>query len=96
VARNQNVSEETSKLIDQEVKRLVKGGEEEARRILTEKMEDLHTLARALLEYETLTGDEIVNALKGVAPVRDEQEAKRPAGPAVSVPISPRPDPEPA
>jgi len=96
VARNQNVSEETAKLIDQEVKRLVKAGEEEARRILTEKMEELHTLAKALLEYETLTGDEIVNALKGVPPVRDEPEAKRPAGPAVSVPISPRPDPEPA
>jgi cell division protease FtsH len=96
VARNQNVSEETAKLIDQEVKRLVKAGEEEARRILTEKMEELHTLARALLEYETLTGDEIVNALKGVPPVRDEPEAKRPAIPAVSVPLSPRPDPEPA
>jgi cell division protease FtsH len=96
VARNQNVSEETAKLIDQEVKRLVKSGEEEARRILTEKMEDLHTLARALLEYETLSGDEIVNALKGVPPVREETEAKRPAIPAASVPLSPRPDPEPA
>jgi cell division protease FtsH len=96
VARNQNVSEETAKIIDQEVKRLVKAGEDEARRILTEKMEDLHTLAKALLEYETLTGDEIVNALKGVPPKRDEPEAKRPSGPAVAVPISPRPDPEPA
>ena len=96
VARNQNVSEETSKLIDQEVKRLVKGGEDEARRILTEKLDDLHTLAKALLEYETLTGDEIVNALKGVPPHRDESEAKRPTGPAVAVPISPKPSAEPA
>jgi cell division protease FtsH len=97
VARNQNVSEDTAKLIDQEVKRLVKSGEDEARRILTEKLEDLHTLAKALLEYETLTGDEIVNALKGVPPVRDEEaEAKRLPPPAVSVPLSPRPDPEPA
>jgi len=97
VARNQNVSEDTAKLIDQEVKRLVKSGEDEARRILTEKMEDLHTLAKALLEYETLTGDEIVNALKGVPPVRDDEaEAKRLPSPAVSVPLSPRPDPEPA
>jgi cell division protease FtsH len=62
VARNQNVSEETSKIIDQEVKRLVKAGEDEARRILTEKLEDLHTVAKALLEYETLSGDEIINA----------------------------------
>jgi len=96
VARNQNVSEDTARLIDQEVKRLVKSGEEEARRILTEKLESLHTLAKALLEYETLSGDEIVGALKGVPPVREEAEAKKPAGPSVSVPLSPRPDPEPA
>jgi cell division protease FtsH len=97
VARNQNVSEETSKLIDQEVKRLVKAGEDEARRILTEKLEDLHTLAKALLEYETLSGDEIINALKGVAPTRVDTEARRPIASIGSVPISPRPaDPEPA
>ena len=96
VARNQNVSEETAKIIDEEVRRLVESGEKEARRILTEKMEDLHTLARSLLEYETLTGEEITNALKGVPPVREEADARRPTGPAVSVPISPRPDPEPA
>jgi cell division protease FtsH len=69
----------------------------EARRILTEKLEDLHTLAKALLEYETLSGDEIINALKGVAPTRVDTEAKRPAPSIGSVPISPRPaDPEPA
>jgi cell division protease FtsH len=96
VARTQNVSEETAKVIDAEVKRLVQGGYDEAKRILTEKLESLHTLAKTLLEYETLTGDEIVNALKGVPPVREETEAKRPTGPAVAVPISPRPDPEPA
>jgi cell division protease FtsH len=96
VARNQNVSEETAKIIDEEVRRLVESGESEARRILTEKLDDLHTLAKALLEYETLTGDEIVNALKGVPPHRDESEAKRPTGPSVAVPISPKPSAEPA
>jgi cell division protease FtsH len=96
VSRTQNVSEETAKIIDAEVKRLVQEGYLEAKRLLTERMEDLHTLARALLEYETLTGDEIVNALKGVPPVRDEPEAQRTSGPAVSVPLSPKPDPEPA
>ena len=64
--------------------------------ILTEKLEDLHKLAKALLEYETLTGDEIVNALKGVMPSRDETETKRPSGPSVAVPISPKPSAEPA
>jgi len=96
VARNQNVSEETAKIIDEEVRRLVEAGESEARRILTEKLDELHTLAKALLEYETLTGEEIVNALKGIPPKRDEAEAKRPTGPAVAVPISPRPSAEPA
>ncbi|KQW65991.1 cell division protein FtsH [Phenylobacterium sp. Root77] len=93
VSRTQSVSEETANLIDAEVKRLVQGGFDEARRILTEKIDDLHTLAKALLEYETLSGDEIINALKGVPPVRDDADAKRPTGPSVAVPISPRPEP---
>ncbi|MCA6227882.1 ATP-dependent zinc metalloprotease FtsH, partial [Phenylobacterium sp.] len=71
VSRTQNVSEETARIIDEEVKRLVQSGYDEAKRILTERIEDLHTLAKALLEYETLTGDEITNALKGVMPRRD-------------------------
>ncbi|MDB5457404.1 MAG: cell division protein FtsH [Caulobacter sp.] len=88
VARTQNVSEETAKLIDSEVKRLVKMGDDEARRILTEKLDDLHSLAKALLEYETLSGDEITGVLKGIPPKRDEPEAK-PTGPVASVPLSP-------
>ncbi|WP_297695721.1 ATP-dependent zinc metalloprotease FtsH, partial [Phenylobacterium sp.] len=96
VARNQNVSEATAKIIDEEVKRLVKAGEDEARRILTGKIEDLHIIAAALLEYETLNPEEIINVLKGVKPVREDAEASRPVGPSVAVPISPQPGPEPA
>ena len=54
------------------------------------RLDDLHTLARALLEYETLSGDEIIAVLKGVAPNRDDSDSKRSMGPAVSVPLSPR------
>ena len=93
VSRTQNVSEETANIIDSEVKRLVQAGYDEAKRILTEKLDDLHTLAKALLEYETLSGDEIIGALKGVAPNREDADAKRPTGPAVAVPISPKPEP---
>jgi cell division protease FtsH len=93
VARNQNVSEETAKIIDEEVRRLVESGHEEARRILTERLDDLHKLAAMLLEYETLSGDEIINALKGIAPKRDDADAKRPTGPSVAVPLTPRPLP---
>jgi cell division protease FtsH len=93
VARTQNVSEDTAQKIDFEVRRLVQSGLDEARRILTERLEDLHTVARSLLEYETLSGEEIINAIKGVKPNRDEPEQKIPAGPRVSVPLAPRPDP---
>ncbi|MDQ0465105.1 cell division protease FtsH [Caulobacter ginsengisoli] len=92
VARTQNVSEETARTIDKEVRRLVDEGHVEARRILTERLEDLHTLAKALLEWETLSGEEITNVLKGVPPVRDDLDKQMPLGPSVSVPISPRPD----
>ncbi|HEV2364791.1 MAG TPA: ATP-dependent zinc metalloprotease FtsH [Caulobacteraceae bacterium] len=97
VARTQNVSEDTAQKIDFEVRRLVQVAYDEARRILTERIEDLHALAKALIEYETLSGEEIVNALKGVLPNRDEPEKRAPPKPRVSVPLSPRPvDPEPA
>jgi cell division protease FtsH len=91
VARTQNVSPETMMKIDAEVRRLVKGGEDEARRILTERLDDLHAIAKALLEFETLSGEEINGVIKGVKPNRDDAETRRPTGPAASVPLSPRP-----
>ena len=93
VARSQNVSEETARIIDAEVKRLVTDGWNEARKILKRKSGDLEKLAQALLEYETLSGDEIRDLLeKGIAPERDE--AKFPvSGPSVSVPITPAAEP---
>jgi cell division protease FtsH len=94
VSRTQNVSESTAQKIDSEVRRLVKAGEEEARRILVERIEDLHRLAKALLEYETLSGDEIVNVMKGIPPVREDTDSSKPSGPAVSVPLTHGPEPE--
>ena len=93
VARTQNVSAETAKTIDSEIRRLVQGGHDEARRILTEKLEDLHTLAKALLEYETLSGDEIIKVLQGIPPVREEREEKRVTPASVAVPLTHAPDP---
>jgi len=89
VARSQNVSEDTARIIDSEVKRLVTEGWNEARKILTDKAADLETLAQALLEYETMSGQEIKDLLeKGLAPDRDESNFPN-AGPSVSVPITP-------
>jgi cell division protease FtsH len=82
VARQQNVSEATAQKIDGEVRRLVEEGLGEARRILTEHKEDLENLAKGLLEYETLSGDEIRDLLNGKPPVRDTGEPPAPTRPS--------------
>jgi cell division protease FtsH len=93
VARTQNVSEATAQIIDQEIKRLVEEALEKARKILTDNLEDLHKVAQALLEYETLSGDEIQAIMRGEKIVRenppDEPQVPRP--PASSVPTTGRP-----
>jgi len=92
VARTQNVSAETAKIIDSEVKRLVQQGFDEAKNILTTRLEDLHTLAKSLLEYETLSGDEIIKVLQGIPPVRETAEERRSPPPSVAVPLTHAPD----
>jgi len=72
VTQSKNISEETARIIDQEVIRLVQEAEARARKILTENTKDLHIIAKGLLEYETLTGEEIKNLLKGIKPKRDD------------------------
>jgi cell division protease FtsH len=65
VSRTRNASEATVQKIDAEIKRLVEEGFNEATRILTERRADLEKLARGLLEFETLTGEEIKDLLDG-------------------------------
>jgi cell division protease FtsH len=72
VTQTQNVSEATAQLIDQEVRRLIEEAEGKARQILTDHLEDLHLIAKALLEYETLSNDEIGTVLRGEKVVRDD------------------------
>jgi cell division protease FtsH len=71
VSRQQNISEETSRKIDGEIRRLVEAGYAEANHILEEKRADLEVLAKGLLEFETLTGDEIKDLLIGKRPTRE-------------------------
>ncbi len=74
MGRQQNLSEDTARKIDAEVKRLVQQGYDEAKRILTEKHDAFVMLAEALLEFETLTGDEIKDLIdNGKRPVRDSE-----------------------
>ena len=78
MGRQQNISESTSQKIDSEVRRLVESGLADATEILTRRREDLESLAKGLLEYETLSGDEIIGLLKGRAPVRDSADEPPP------------------
>jgi len=71
-ALGRDTSESTAQKIDDEVKRLVKQGYDDAKRILTENLDGLHRLARTLLDLETLTGDEIAKILNGEEIIRDE------------------------
>jgi cell division protease FtsH len=71
VARTQNVSEETAQIIDAEVRRLIDEAYSTARTILTKKKKDWIALAEGLLEYETLSGEEIKQLIAGNKPARD-------------------------
>ena len=89
VAQKQNMSEETQRKIDSEVRKLVEEGYEMARKICSEKMDDLHTIAKGLLEYETLSGDEIIGLLKGEMPHRPEDDnTPQSGGPASPFPTT--------
>jgi cell division protease FtsH len=90
VTQTQNVSEATAQLIDQEVRRLIEEAEGQARQILTDRLDDLHTIAKALLEYETLSNDEISQILRGEPIVRDDTGGGRGRSPRrrASVPSS--------
>ena len=95
VARTQNVSEATAQKIDNEIRRLVEEGHNEARRILDVKRTDLETLAKGLLEFETLSGDEIKDLLLGKRPVRESViEPQTPRSSAVPPAGKSRPRPE--
>jgi len=98
IGRQQTVSEATAQKIDAEVRRLVEAGLAEATKIITEKRQDLEILAKGLLEYETLTGEEIVELLKGHPPVRDTGSDEPPlrGSPVPTTAVTrPKPGPEP-
>ncbi len=103
VTQTRGVSEATAQLIDSEVRRLIEEAESRAREILIERLDDLHRLAQALLEYETLSGDEVRALLRGEQIVRKDPSDTPAAPPAPplrssagrrpSVPVAGRPGP---
>jgi cell division protease FtsH len=85
VTQRKNVSDATAKAIDEEIRRIVDGGEQKARQILTQHIDELHALAKGLLEFETLSVDEVKRVIRGEKIVRDTggpvEDANRAAPP---------------
>jgi len=89
VTQHKNVSEKTANLIDEEVRVLIDEAEGQARRVLTDEMDQLETIAQALLEYETLSGDEVRGLLEGKSIHRPDPDETTPeGGRKASVPTS--------
>ena len=86
VTRQKNVSDKTAALLDEEVRRLIDEAEKPARVILTKDRKELEIIAKALREYETLTGDEVNALLRGESIIRPEDEPPGESGHKSSVP----------
>jgi cell division protease FtsH len=84
--QSSHISEDTSRKIEEEVRKLIQTGMDEARRIMTETRSDWEAIANGLLEYETLSGSEIAELLKGNKPSRPDL-GDDDAGPASAVPV---------
>jgi cell division protease FtsH len=89
VSQHKNVADATAKVIDDEIRALVEEGERRARAVLTKHLDDLHVVARGLLEYETLSAKEVNQLLAGEGIDRSElDEPTATTGPRSSVPTS--------
>ena len=95
VTQNKNVSEATAQEIDSEVKIIIDAAYNGAKRLLTERLEELHRLARGLLEYETLSGDDIRTVLRGDPVIRKVVDEPAADTRRASVPTSGWPTPSP-
>jgi len=87
------MSNQTAQLIDTEIKRIVEGAHSRAKQLLSDHLDELHKLATALLEYETLTGEEIKRAIKGEDIGRENPSATPGpmSGTGASIPSTKRP-----
>ena len=89
VTQHKNMSDATARLIDEEIRRFVEEGEQTARTILTEHIDELEAIAKGLLEYETLSREDIDTLIRGEPLVRDGGYARAKDAPRrSSVPTS--------
>ena len=94
IGRTQTLSEATQQLIDAEVRRYVQEAYDTATRILTEKREQLDAIANALLEFETLSGEELVGLLSGKRPVREDTSSSQPPRSTLTPSTGSTPEPD--
>jgi cell division protease FtsH len=84
VSQTTNISSSTAKLIDEEVRDMIEQAETTARNLLRDNVDQFEAVAQALLEFETLTGDELRDLMNGKRPTReDPDEPQTPRGTAV-------------
>ncbi|HYH18127.1 MAG TPA: cell division protein FtsH, partial [Azospirillum sp.] len=72
VTQHKNMSDHTAQTVDEEIRRIVEEAYAAARHILTENIDQLHTVAKGLLEYETLSGEDIQTLLRGEPIIRED------------------------
>jgi len=96
VTQRQNISADTARLIDEEIRRIVTDGEKLARKVLVENREKLDLLGKALIEYETLSGEDVMKLLRGETLDRPVETAAPPAPPTPAIPIVGEARPRPA
>ena len=98
ITQHQNMSEETARLIDEEIRRIVTGGYDKAWEVLTAHRNELEAITQALMEYETITGDEVMRLMRGERIMREPEDEGTPGPIGSAVPIAgrqPRPREEP-
>ncbi|HJU67617.1 MAG TPA: ATP-dependent zinc metalloprotease FtsH [Gemmatimonadaceae bacterium] len=89
IQHRREVSEKTAQLVDSEVKRIITEAYDRAKGVLTEHMELLHRVARALLERETLTGEEVLSLARGEdLPPRPSEGSLPPTGPTAPAAVT--------
>ncbi|MEZ5844234.1 MAG: ATP-dependent zinc metalloprotease FtsH [Hyphomicrobiaceae bacterium] len=85
ITQRQNMSEETARLIDEEIRRFVNAGYEKAWEVLSTHREELERVTQALMEFETISGEECATVMRGGRIVRNDSDEspKGPIGSAV-------------
>ncbi|MGI9371685.1 MAG: ATP-dependent zinc metalloprotease FtsH [Hyphomicrobiales bacterium] len=88
VTRSKNLSDETQKIVDSEIYKLVDEGYKGATKILKKYADELKVIAEGLLEYETLSGQEIIDLIAGKKPSREDDDDAPVTGGGSAVPVT--------